>query len=97
MLIGDFVALGIVFVSLWFFYKHFGTKIMDKIEGKMDKKDCMTLMSSCQNMQNEKRKSASDLTGARFDAVCEKLDLIIERQAQIIVRLDGHINGHKEK
>jgi hypothetical protein len=95
--VGDLIVLGIVYASLWFLYKNFMRKVMDTIDRKMDRDNCLTLRLGCQEVMTDKRKSGVETSDVRFEAITEKLDLIIERQMQVITRMDSHINGHGHK
>lgn len=96
MMVGDFIVLGVIYASLWFLYKNFLRKVMDKIEGKTNIKDCLALRLICQQGQIDRRKDGADLGDIKLGGIAEKLDIIMERQIQLIDRIDNHINGgHK--
>jgi hypothetical protein len=56
----------------------------DKIDKLQTKGTCVILQSACQLA-----------LGAKIDSVDGKIDLVLDRQKQVINRIDSHINGHK--
>ena len=88
LLPGDFIVLGIVLIGTWFFYRNFGRNIMktisEKIDSKVAIKDCIQTRSDCQMLLAEKRQGMKDNLDLRFQAVEEKIDLILSNQQHFI-------------
>lgn len=92
---GDIIVLGIFFVVLIFFYKNTGRIVMKEIEAKQTKEACIDIRSQCFLLRDEKASGFGRNIDLRFDQVVEKIDTILERQSQLIGRIDKHINGIK--
>ena len=92
---GDIIVLGIVGVVIIFFYKNTGRRVMKEIEAKQTIEACIDIRSQCSLLRDEKASGLGKNIDLRFDQVVEKIDLILERQSQLIARIDRHINGEK--
>jgi hypothetical protein len=92
---GDIIILGIFFVVLLFFYKNTGSRVMKEIEAKQTTEACLDIRSQCFSLRGEKATGLEKNIDLRFDQIVEKVDLILERQSQLIARIDRHINGEK--
>jgi hypothetical protein len=91
---GDIIVLGI-FVVLVFFYKNTGHRVMKEIEAKQTIEACVEIRNQCTLLRVEKASGLDKNINLRFDQTIEKIDLILERQSQLISRIDKHINGIK--
>jgi len=92
---GDIIVLGIVGAVMVFFYKNTGRKLMKEIEDKQTKEACNAIRDQCSILRTEKALGLGMNIDLRFDQTIEKIDLILERQSQLISRIDKHINGIK--
>ena len=92
---GDIIVLLIVGGVMLFYYKNGGRRLMKEIEAKQTIKDCIDIRSQCFLLRDEKSSGLEKNIDLRFDQVVEKVDLILERQAQVIGRIDRHVNGEK--
>jgi len=88
-------VLGIFFVVMMFFYKNTGRRVMREIEEKQTIEACEEIRTQCALLRIEKASGIDKNIDLRFDQVIEKVDLILERQSQVMDRIDKHINGIK--
>ena len=71
---------------------------MDRMEEDMkdlqSKPVCILMQTACQNVLAERMDKISKVTNEKIASVDEKVDQILERQTQVINRIDAHVNGH---
>jgi len=71
-------------------------KKLDRLRDETQSKAaCIILQGGCQRIIGTQLESVEQLVSARHDKLEEKIDLVLDRQKQVITRIDAHINGHK--
>lgn len=81
---------------------------MDKMEKDMgesqSKAMCIVMQTGCQKLLLDKMDSLEKIAKERMGALVEKVEsqndkmqLILDRQTQVINRIDSHINGHNHE
>ncbi len=68
-------------------------RIIERIDAKVNTDNCVALRLACQQSQIDKRKDGVDLSDSKLNIISQKLDIIMEHQAQVIDRIDRHINS----
>lgn len=81
---------------------------MDKMERDMgeaqSKTMCVVMQTGCQKLLLDKMDSVEKVAKERMGALVEKIEsqndkiqLVLDRQTQVINRIDSHINGHNHE
>ena len=89
-----------------FFYRNTARRVQREMNDKQTKSTCNEILRQsrlacsdmrvqCALLREEKASGLGKNVELKFDQVVEKVDLILERQSQIILRIDKHINGEK--
>ena len=91
-------AFGAVWGVLMWLLKRSIFGRMDEMEKDMEnlqsKPLCILMQTSCQNLLAERMDKVSKVTNEKIESIEDKVDLVLERQSQVIERIDAHVNGH---
>jgi tetrahydromethanopterin S-methyltransferase subunit G len=100
--IGNAIILGFIGFFMWLLKKSiFGR--MDKLDEKIEqmqedyqpKTACVVFQTGCQHVISTKIDAVEKVVKERHDNLEQKIDLVLERQTEVISRIDKHINGGK--
>lgn len=74
------------------------------MEDSQSKAMCIVMQTGCQKLLLDKMDSVEKVARERMGTLVEKIEsqndkiqLVLDRQVQVINRIDSHINGHNHK
>lgn len=85
---------------MWLFKKSIYGR-MDKMEKDMNESQskamCVVMQTGCQKLLIEKMDKLDGILSEKIGTLTDKIQLVLDRQVQVINRIDTHVNGHNHK
>lgn len=58
---------------------------------------CIVMQAGCQKLLLEKMDKLDGILSEKIGTLVDKVQLVLDRQTQVINRIDSHVNGHDHK